>query len=265
MNAATTVFSIAELLELILLALPSVSTSQELLAIRTILLGRTTTRAWHLLLSRSTRLRQRLYRATPAGLRAAHKDWAVPQCCPPARPNPWIPPLLLQQRGWGALYPFDDVYDRYGVAAAAPRHWTFSVEFSAAQYRRRRRVDDAARGSWRDMLAAQPPFLRFWYTRCVYELGSGRAPFVTYVDYEPGRPKSRQRYCVHCAGGVTLGAIWDAVTRLFEEDPGAQFVMVESLCPTEDGEDGGGGDVDSVVELGSDCSAAPGVVVARNG
>jgi hypothetical protein len=263
MNAATTVFSIAELLELILLAFPATSASEELLAIRTILLGRTTTRAWHALLTHSTHLRQRLYQPTPAGLLAAQKTWSVPGCCPPARPNPWIPYLLLHQRGWGAAYPFADVYDRWGVAAAAPRHWTFSVEVSAAQYRRKREeVEEGSPSSWRAMLASQPPFQRFWYTRCEYELGSGRTPFVTHVDYEPGTPKSRQRYCVNCVGGVTLGDIFDAVEELFDLDPEAQFVMVESLCPTEEGEDEGG-EVVLAAEAVTDCGAGPEITEAR--
>jgi hypothetical protein len=264
MNAATTVFSIAELLELILLSLPDTSTSQELLAIRTILLGRTTTRAWHALLTHSTHLRQRLYQPTPAGLLAAQKTWSVPQCCPPARPNPWIPHLMLHQRGWGAAYPFDNVYDRYGVAAVEPRHWTFSVEFSAAQYwRKQEEVGNAS--SWRAMLASQPPFQRFWYTCCEYELGSGRTPFVTYLDFEPGKPKSRQRYCVYCVGGVTLGDLFDAVGKLFAQDPEAQFVMVESLCPTEEGDDGARSEAILGAESVTECAGLSEIEQARGG
>ena len=79
------------------------------------------------------------------------------------------------------------------------------------------------------MLLSSPPFLDFWYTRCFYELGSGRAPFVTHLDYNSELPKSGQRYRVHCPDGVTLGHVCDAVSELFEKHGDARFVMVESL------------------------------------
>lgn len=65
------------------------------------------------------------------------------------------------------------------------------------------------------MLITSPPFTYIWYTRAFYELGSGRAPFVTYVDYEPGKRKWEQKYVKHRAEGVTLGDMADAVAELF--------------------------------------------------
>jgi hypothetical protein len=264
MNAATTVFSITELLELILLSLPNTSTSQELLAFRTILLGRTTTRAWHALLTHSTHIRQRLYQPTPAGLLAAENIWSVPATCPPARPNPWIPYLMLHQRGWGAEYPFAKVYDDFNVVTTTPRRWTFHVEVSAAQYWRKvDEVEEESSTSWRAMLASQPPFQQFWYTRCVYELGSGQAPFATHMDYEPGKPKSRQKYFRHRTRGVTLGDIFDAVGELFGQDPEAQFVMIESLCPTEDRD--AERELIPAAEPLTECVEVPGIMEASGG
>ena len=84
-------------------------------------------------------------------------------------------------------------------------------------------------GTWRNMLACDPPFTDLWYTRCFYELGSGRAPFVTHVDYNAKLPKSEQKYRKHCANGVTLGDICDAVSELFDKHTNAKFVLVENV------------------------------------
>lgn len=223
MNAATEVFNISELLELILLSLPCDNVHQETTSIRAIILGQTTSRTWHDLLRHSTPIRQRLYYSTPSDP-ITSQAWKEKHAFPPAQPNPWIPNLLLNQRSWGSAYPFDVGYSQFNLTHSQPKFWTFAFEMSRAQHKQ---VYPA--GNWRDMLAASPPFTDFWYTRCFYELGSGRAPFVTHQDYDPSLPKSEQRYRVHCPGGVTLGHICDAVTELFEKDGHAKFVMAESL------------------------------------
>ena len=74
-----------------------------------------------------------------------------------------------------------------------------------------------------------PPFADFWYTRSSWELGSGRAPFVTHWDFDPKLPKDQQQYRVHCKDGVTLGMIADAFGELFGKCSEARYVMVESL------------------------------------
>lgn len=80
------------------------------------------------------------------------------------------------------------------------------------------------------MLVSDPPVQHFWYTRSFYELGSGRAPFVTHLDYVRSLPKLRQRFRKERREGVTLGMVVDAVGELFEGDREARFVMVESLA-----------------------------------
>lgn len=236
MDAASRVFSLDELLELILLALPTANTHQELNTIRTILLAQTTSRTWRALLQRSSPLRRRLYLSTATDGDDA-QVWQQPHRVPPGRPNPWIPFLLLGQRSWGSAYPFTGIYDAFDnpPPPARPRIWTFTLEVSAAQHARflttaaAAGVDDNGGARWREMLAATPPFTEFWCSRCVYELGSGRAPFVTHLDYDPRRPKTRQRFSASCAQGVTLGVLVDAVREVFGEFPDAQFVMVESV------------------------------------
>lgn len=224
MNSATDVFNIPELLELILLSLPHDNVHHEISSIRTILLAQTTCRTWHDLTQDSTATRKRLYLPNASDT-SESKTWRDKHAFPPAQPNPWIPHLLLNQRSWGSAYPFDSYYDSpFDLHPSQPKHWTFSFEISRAQYKR---LPDP--GQWCSMLAASPPFTDFWYTRSFYELGSGRAPFVTHQDYNPRLPKCKQRYRVHSDEGVTLGQICDAVAELFEEDGEARFVMVESL------------------------------------
>ena len=132
----------------------------------------------------------------------------------------------LNQRSWGSAWPFETIYTSLyeGTGPSRPKFWTFSLELSRAQYSR---LPPA--GAWRDLLATSPPFTDFWYTRAFYELGSGRAPFVTHIDYNAKMPKSKQKYRVHCADGVTLGDIVDAFGHLFEKHSAAKFVMVESV------------------------------------
>jgi hypothetical protein len=163
-NAATKVFHIPELLELILLAIPKDNIYQEIVATRCIYISRTSSRTWHDLIGSSSPLRQMLYLPT---------DQVVPQTSvydevtsfPPAQPNPWIPYLLLNQRSWGSAYPFDNAYTAYNLRPSEPKKWTFSFEVSRAQFER---FPEA--GAWRDMLVSSPPFFGFWYTRSFYEV-----------------------------------------------------------------------------------------------
>lgn len=52
---------------------------------------------------------------------------------------------------------------------------------------------------------------------------------MTHLDYDGKVPKSRQRYRVYRAEGVTLGDVVDAVGEMFEKHADARFVMIESL------------------------------------
>lgn len=233
--AATKVFSIPELLELILSSLPEDTIHQQIATLRFIYLSRTTSRVWHDLILNSTPIRQKLF--LPTRFVDDVDAYSIKSAFPTADPNPWIPQLLLHQRSWGSAYPFDNTYSAYNLHPSEPKYWTFSFEVSRAQYSR----FPTAR-PWREMLASSPPFTAFWYTRSFYELGSGRAPFVTYLDYEPGKPKAKQLYTVENPRGVTLGMLVDAVTELMEKHLDAKFVMIESLR-TGDGVDGRSGEL----------------------
>ena len=227
MNAASQVFNIPELMELILLCLPCDTTHSSIASMRTIHVSQAASRTWYLLLRESTPLRQRLYLPTALD-KTESKDWLTKTAYPPAEPNPWIPHLILNQRSWGSAWPFETIYTtslyESGLNPSKPKFWTFCLELSRAQYSRL-----PPPGAWRQQLATSPPFTNFWYTRAFYELGSGRAPFVTHIDYNPKVPKSEQKYRGHCPEGVTLGDIVDAMTELFEKHSAAKFVMVESV------------------------------------
>ena len=225
MSAATKVFNIPELLELILLSLPCDTTHSEIASMRTMHVSRTTSKTWHFLLQNSPTLRHRLYLPTTLDINDS-LAWLSKSPFPPAEPNPWIPHQLLNQRSWGSAYPFENTYATLyeGISPSKPKFWNFSLELSRAQYSRLPQG-----GAWRELLATSPPFTDFWYTRSFYELGSGRAPFVTHIDYNAKLPKSQQKYRVHCLEGVTLGDIVDAFAHLFEMHSAAKFVMVESL------------------------------------
>ncbi|EMC96237.1 hypothetical protein BAUCODRAFT_467708 [Baudoinia panamericana UAMH 10762] len=234
LNAAYQVFHISELLELILLQLaPRTGSSihEEINATRTLLLNRTVCRTWHALLSTSSPLRRSLYLTTlSASENVVDTAYTKKTISPPAKPNPWIPNILLSQRSWGSAYPFDNAASQlfnltpFTPSVPKPRYWTFHLELSRPQYARL-----PTSGPWRDMLATQPPFRDLWCSRCFYELGSGRAPFVTHLDYDSRKPKTEQRFTRRCEGGVTLGAIVDAVGEVMEQYPNAKWVMVESL------------------------------------
>lgn len=226
MNAAYQVFHLPELMELILLWLPSDTIHTEIRSMRTIHTARTASRTWHELIQHSTLLRQKLYLPTPIDV-AESEVWTTETPFPPAQPNPWIPHILLHQRSWGSAWPFESTYTRElyeGSGPSKPKFWTFSLEIRREQYNRL-----PAPGEWRKQLATTPPFTDFWYTRSFYELGSGRAPFVTHIDYNGKKPKSEQKYRVHRPNGVTLGDLVDAFRELFERHLPAKFVMVESL------------------------------------
>lgn len=225
-NSATRVFNIPELLELVLLSLPCETTHTEIVSMRTIHTSRTTTRTWHSLLEHSPLLRHRLYLSTALD-KDESKAWLEKSAFPPAGPNPWIPHLLLNQRSWGSAWPFETIYTATlyeGLNPSRPKLWTFSLELSRMQYSRL-----PSAGAWRELLATSPPFTDFWYTRCFYELGSGRAPFVTHIDYNSKVPKSQQKHRKQCPDGVTLGDLVDAMTHLFEQHSTAKFVMIESV------------------------------------
>ncbi|EME47891.1 hypothetical protein DOTSEDRAFT_51183 [Dothistroma septosporum NZE10] len=222
-SKADDVFRTPELLERILLSLPFDRHYEEMSSMRTIILSRTTTRTWHDLIEQSSPIRQRLYLTTPLSA-SESKDWQEQHACPPARPNPWIPDLILKQRSWGTAYPFDITSQQLRLKPSSAKHWTFSFEISRMQFFR-----FPVPGPWREMIVASPPFVDFWYTRCFYELGSGRAPFVTHMDYDPKLPKSKQKYRVHCSEGATLGNMVDAASELMEKHSEAKFVMIESV------------------------------------
>ncbi len=225
MNAATRVFLLPELLELILLSLPSETAHAKLASLRLIYTSRTTTRTWHQLIDKSTPLRHWLHLPTWTDPEKA-QIWYKKTAFPPAEPNLWIPWLLMNQRNFGNAWPFaastSALYDE--IAPSRPRYWTFSLELSRAQFSR---LPKAC--AWRSMLATTPPFTYFWYTRMFYELGSGRAPFVTHADYDAKQPKHRQRFAGHREEGVTLGDVVDAMTELFVSYPSAKFVLLESV------------------------------------
>lgn len=224
-NAATQVFHIPELVELILLSLPCDTIYTEISSMRTMHLAQTTSRTWNCLLKDSTPLRQALYLPSPAN-KLDMGLWTERTAFPPAEPNPWIPHLLLNQRSWGSAWPFEThtaaLFE--GLEPSRPRFWTFSLELSRTQYARL-----PPSGPWRELLVTSPPFTDFWYTRAFYELGSGRAPFVTHYDYNAKLPKTEQRYRMRVPEGITLGHIVDAFGELFAKHPAAKFVMVESL------------------------------------
>lgn len=224
-SAAVHVFNVPELLELILLALPWDRSYEEIHSSRLIYLSQTTSSTWHQLLRTSPLIRKHLYLPGPASEVDA-VQWLRKTAVPPAQPNPWIPYLLLQRRSWGTSYPFDNSYSAYNLNPSEPKRWTFALEISRAHLER-----FPTAGSWRTMLAASPPFSYMYFTRAFYELGSGRAPFVTYVDYQPGVPKWKQKHVKHNARGITLGDIADAVLQLFaaEDSDHIRWVRLESV------------------------------------
>ena len=222
-TAATRVFNLPEILEIILLSIPAAFDCPrgpygDRYPLRFIRLSRTASRTWDGLIETSTPLRQLLYLPTPLGSMGT-PDYDSPAIHPWATVNPWIPPLLLRQRSWGAVEPFDEP-----TSSRERKIWTFVLELSREQYNR-----IAPRGPWREMIATSPPFSSFWYSRCFYELGSGRTPDVEHLDYDGRLPKARQEYCFRAPGGVTLGDIVDAIGELFEKHPDARFVIAESL------------------------------------
>jgi hypothetical protein len=62
---------------------------------------------------------------------------------------------------------------------------------------------------------------------------------------------------------VTLGDIFDAVGELFGQDPEAQFVMIESLCPTEDRD--AERELIPAAEPLTECVEVPGIMEASGG
>jgi hypothetical protein len=62
-----------------------------------------------------------------------------------------------------------------------------------------------------------------------------------------------------------LGDLFDAVGKLFAQDPEAQFVMVESLCPTEEGDDGARSEAILGAESVTECAGLSEIEQARGG
>ncbi|KAF2092919.1 hypothetical protein NA57DRAFT_62021 [Rhizodiscina lignyota] len=224
-NAATRVFNIPELLELILLNLPWDRPYEEIHSSRFIILSQSVSRTWQRLLHVSTPIRARLYLPCATD-KTESASWLEKSAFPPAQPNPWTTFLLLRQRSWGTAYPFDNTYSAYNLDPSKPKLWTFALEISRAQFDRL-----PPPGNWRDMLLASPPFMDMWCTRAFYEMGSGRAPFVTYLDYQPGKPKWEQKYVEHRPAGITLGDVVDVVTELFAKTTSnyVKWVRIESV------------------------------------
>ena len=193
---------------------------------RTIHTSQTVSRTWHQLIKDSSTLRQRLYLPCPRDVDDA-QTWKDKSPFPPAQPTPWIPHIILNQRSWGSAWPFETHYTTAlyeGSGPGKPKHWTFSLELSHYQYDSMPKT-----GAWRQLLVCSPPFTDFWYTRSFYELGSGRAPFVTHLDYDSKRTKTAQKYRVNRPQGVRLGDLVDAYCEMFEKHSNAKFVMIESL------------------------------------
>lgn len=229
-NAATEIFNIPELLELILLSLPWDRMYEEIHSTRFVLLSQTTSRTWQRLLRTSVTVRRMLYLPCISD-RLGYHAWIEKSPFPPSQPNPWIPFLLMQRRSWGTAYPFDNTYSAYNLDPSQPKLWTFAIEIS-----RRHLEAFPSAGTWRQMLASSPPFTKMYCTRAFYELGSGRAPFVTFLDYDPRLPKQKQKYVKWNATGITLGDIADMVEQLFATTSSnyIKWVRLESIrCPPE--------------------------------
>lgn len=105
------------------------------------------------------------------------------------------------------------------------------------------------------MLATDPPFQEVWSTRTpqmtgidslLYKSSRGADAMAAANDgddeemwtpkmeaecrfkaYQQSRIKQQTRRC--CEGGFTLGAIIDVVAELFESDPSAEWVVLESV------------------------------------
>ncbi|KAF2722142.1 hypothetical protein K431DRAFT_222930 [Polychaeton citri CBS 116435] len=230
LGTAAQVFAIPELLELILLALPLDKFYEEIESMRLILTSQAVCRTWRNLVIRSTPIRQMLYLPTPCDAKEA-RIWWDKTSIPPARPNPWIPHVVLNRRSWGSAYPFDNTYSAYNLDPSRPKLWTFALEISRADYER---FPTSGDHSWWNMLLAKSPFVCMWYTRALYELGSGRAPFVTYLDYIPNIRKHEQKYVKRRKDGITLGDLVEAVSELFVIDGGIGWVRVESVRQADD-------------------------------
>ena len=245
------VFAIPELLELILLNLPTTTTQQELSSIRTILTGQTVCNTWRCLVKDSARIRTFCYLPTnvPSSSITNITAWDDKATTPtPIRHNPFISPLLLRGRRWGGAWPFNGICKTSMYAPTeAPQLWSYFFEVSRSEFLR-----FPPAGPWREMLATEPPFREVWCTFMAQMTGidemlykSSRDAAVDDDDEDEGiwttsmeaefrvrgyqQSKGKQRMRRYCEGGFTLGAMVDVVSEMFEGDEKAEWVVLESV------------------------------------
>lgn len=253
------VFAIPELLELILLSLPTTTTQQELSSIQTILVGQTVCNTWRCLVRDSTRIRAFCYLPTnlPSSSITDNTAWDEPSTTPTSiRHNPYISSLLLRGRRWGGAWPFsaNSQISMYGPTGT-PQLWSFFFEISRSEFLR----FPAAPGPWREMLATEPPFRDVWCTvtsqmtgidSLLYDKASARAGAreadasdedeeeeeiwtprmeadFRFLGYQHSKGKQKRRRC--CEGGFTLGEMVDVVREMFGRDGKAEWVVLESV------------------------------------
>ncbi|KAM0711207.1 hypothetical protein Q7P35_001946 [Cladosporium inversicolor] len=266
-SKSANVFAIPELLELILLSLPTTTTQQELSSIRTILAGQTVCNTWRCLARDSTRIRASCYLPTdvPSPSITNNTAWDKPSTTPTSiRHNPYISSLLLRGRRWGGAWPFsaNSQISMYGPIGTS-QLWSYFFEISRSEFLR----FPAAPGPWREMLATDPPFREVWCTitsqmtgidSLLYDKASPRAGAreayagdddddgeeeeeeeeeeiwtprmeadFRFLGYQHSKGKQKRR--CRCEGGFTLGAMVDVVREMFEGDGKAEWVVLESV------------------------------------
>ena len=246
------VFAIPELLEIILLSLPTATTQQELSSIRTILAGQTVCNTWRCLVRDSARIRSFCYLPThvpifPVSDRTA---WDEKSTTPATiRHNPFISSLLLRGRRWGGAWPFSGTSQTsiYGPTEA-PQSWSYFFEVSRSEFLR-----FPPAGPWREMFATEPPFREVWCTymsqmtgidSLLYNSSSSQDALADDDDDEAiwttrmeaefrvrgyRHSKGKQKTRRYCEGGFTLGAMVDVVREMFEGDEKAEWVVLESV------------------------------------
>lgn len=139
MNAATRLFNLPELLEMILLSMPRKDDQEKLEAMRMILTARTTTSTWHSLLEYSTPLRRILCLPAAPGFRAIT---AQSETCEISR---WLRWLLDCQATQGVWYSSND--SNFIPSVSKIRVFSFILS-------RDRWAHMPATGNWRKTLAS---------------------------------------------------------------------------------------------------------------
>jgi hypothetical protein len=249
------VFAIPELLELILLSLPTTTCQLELSSIRTIIGGQTVCNTWHSLVKDSARIRSFCYLPThvlssPESDLAMGEKSTTPEMI---RHNPYISSLLLRGRRWGGIWPFSGNFDTSMYGPTTPQRWSYFFEVSKSEFMR-----FPAAGAWRDMLITDPPFREIWCThtsqmtgidsllynssRCTQESAgddneeetwtAGLEAVFRFAGYR--YQKRRQKTRRYCEGGFTLGAMVDVVEDMFGRDARAEWVVLESVRGDDD-------------------------------